>query len=98
MIRRRIEGRGLWLVADVAGDPMDPAVVFLHAGGQTRHFWKRSARNLVRAGHHVVALDLRGHGDSEWAQDGDYGMKAMTDDLLAVLGQFPSTSIPCASS
>ena len=78
------------MITDVAGDPADPAVVFLHAGIHARQFWEASARNLVDAGHHVVSLDLRDYSDGDWAPGGDYGMQAMTDDLLSVLRQLPS--------
>jgi non-heme chloroperoxidase len=37
---RSFEGAdGVRLVADVHADPAQPAVVFLHGGGQTRHAW-----------------------------------------------------------
>ena len=31
--------------------------------------------------YHVLALDARGHGDSEWASDGDYSLDAHQRDL-----------------
>jgi pimeloyl-ACP methyl ester carboxylesterase len=34
-----------------------------------------------------VALDLRGHGDSEWAPNGDYSFTAYSADCLAVVDQ-----------
>lgn len=71
----------------VAGDewPGDgPAVVLAHGGGQTRHSWGGTAAVLAERGHRVVSIDLRGHGDSDWAPDGDYAMGAYCDDALAV--------------
>ena len=34
---------------------------------------------------HILALDQRGHGDSEWARDADYSSNAMAADACAVL-------------
>lgn len=61
------------------------AVVLAHGGGQTRHSWGGTAEALARHGHHVVSIDLRGHGDSGWAPDRDYQMAAYRDDALAVV-------------
>jgi len=33
----------------------------------------------------VLALDQRGHGDSDWAADGDYSLDAMQGDLDALI-------------
>jgi pimeloyl-ACP methyl ester carboxylesterase len=83
---------GVDIVADAYGDPQAPAVVLLHGGGQTRHAWGSTARALGAAGWHALALDLRGHGDSDWDPRGDYSLDAFVDDLLAVvaaLGRAP---------
>lgn len=77
--------QGMTLTADVGGDPGNPPVLLLHGGGQTRHSWGKAARELARAGYHTIALDLRGHGDSDWAADGDYSLDAFIGDLLAVI-------------
>jgi len=77
--------QGLPLCADVGGDPANPPVILLHGGGQTRYSWGRAAREMVQAGFHVIALDLRGHGDSGWAPDGDYSSDAFIADLKAVI-------------
>jgi len=72
------------LAADVAGDPADPPAVLLHGGGQTRHSWGTTLRALAEQGWRVYAVDLRGHGESEWADDGDYTLDAFAGDVLAV--------------
>src|SRR5690606_37818506 len=75
---RFIEGAGCCrLAADVWGDPDGPLVLLQHGGGQTRHAWKGAGEILGRAGYHAVALDARGHGDSDWAPDGAYGQDVM---------------------
>ena len=59
------------IIADIWGQSDNPLVVLLHGGGQTRHAWGNSGKILSSAGFHVVAMDLRGHGDSDWHPDGD---------------------------
>src|SRR4249919_249197 len=72
------------LVADVAGDAGGPPVVLLHGGGQTRHSWGTTLGALADKGWRAYAMDLRGHGESEWAADGDYTLDAFAGDVLAV--------------
>lgn len=76
---------GVRIAGDEWGDPDGPLVVLLHGGGQTRHAWKGAGERLAAAGYHAVAPDARGHGDSEWAPDGNYLQQAMVDDLVALL-------------
>ena len=86
MQTRRFEGRdGVWLAADVGGDPAHPSVILLHGGGQTRHSWKTATWALVARGNYVVSLDLRGHGESDWSKNGDYGFDSYVADLFAVI-------------
>lgn len=59
-------------------------VVLAHGGGQTRHSWGPTAAALADHGHEVLSVDLRGHGDSDWAPDGDYHMARFADDALAI--------------
>jgi pimeloyl-ACP methyl ester carboxylesterase len=74
---RIFEGDGnIRLAADVAGDPLQPAVVLLHGGGQTRHSWSGAFQALARAGYYTVNIDARGHGESEWSADGRYSVEA----------------------
>ena len=60
--------------------------MLMHGGGQTRGAWKKATTALAAAGHHVVSLDLRGHGESDWASDANYGLDAFAADLRAVAG------------
>jgi non-heme chloroperoxidase len=80
---------GVKLAGDVWGDPAGPLVLLQHGGGQTRHAWKGAGETLGRAGYYAVAFDARGHGDSDWAPDGQYGQDLMVADLqhiVAALG------------
>ncbi len=56
-------------------------MLLLHGGGQTRHAWDQTGEALAGHGMRVVALDLRGHGESEWAPDGDYTLDAFAADV-----------------
>ena len=76
---------GIRVAADVWGDEGDPVVILQHGGGQTRHAWKGTGETLARAGYRAYAVDARGHGDSEWAADGEYGQDAMVRDLAAIV-------------
>ena len=81
------------LAADVAGDPADPPVVLLHGGGQTRHSWGTTCTVLGDRGWRAYSVDLRGHGDSAWAADGDYTLDAFAGDVIAIsraLGEPPT--------
>ncbi|MGV3758292.1 MAG: alpha/beta fold hydrolase [Actinomycetota bacterium] len=86
------------LAADVAGPEDGPAVVLLHGGGQTRHSWHGTWRVLADAGWRAVSLDLRGHGDSEWAPDGDYSLDAFAADVVAVVAALPHPPILVGAS
>jgi len=86
VVRTHFEGfEGVTLVADVRGDPEDPPVLFLHGGGQTRFAWGESAAKVAARGWKTVTLDLRGHGESDWAPNGDYSFTAFGADCLAVV-------------
>jgi pimeloyl-ACP methyl ester carboxylesterase len=78
---------GFFLTADAIGDPTHRPVLLLHGGGQTRHSWGDTARWLADAGWYAVALDARGHGDSDWSPTGDYWTDALVADLRAVMHQ-----------
>jgi pimeloyl-ACP methyl ester carboxylesterase len=78
---------GLTLAADVVGDPSAPPVVLFHGGGQTRHAWGTTLEVLGRRWY-AFSVDLRGHGDSAWAPDGDYGLDAFADDVREVARSF----------
>jgi pimeloyl-ACP methyl ester carboxylesterase len=81
---------GLRIVGDVGGDPSAPTILLLHGGGQTRHSWGKAMLNLVERGYHVINLDARGHGDSEWAADGDYTLSALAQDVACVIDTLSS--------
>jgi 3-oxoadipate enol-lactonase len=66
----------------VTGPQDAPPLVLLHALGERASDWDVVAASLS-AHRRVFAVDLRGHGDSEWP--GDYSLELMRDDVLALL-------------
>src|ERR1700739_2051256 len=83
---------GLTLVADEWNRGADaaaerPTMLMLHGGGQNRFSWKNTGQVLADEGFHVVALDSRGHGDSDRSPGGIYTVDALCADTLAVLEQ-----------
>ncbi|HVN41938.1 MAG TPA: alpha/beta hydrolase [Steroidobacteraceae bacterium] len=81
---------GISLAADVGGDPAAPSVIFMHGGGQTRHSWHGAVRELLAQGYHVINLDARGHGDSDWSPGGHYRLEVLANDLRAVMATLPT--------
>ncbi|MDT5241876.1 MAG: hypothetical protein QOF88_7790 [Mycobacterium sp.] len=64
-----------------------PTVLMLHGGGQNRHSWKNTGQILADAGFHVIAIDSRGHGDSDRSPTANYTVEALCADTLQVLYQ-----------
>lgn len=91
---RRLPGFGVRLAADVLGPADAPVVVLFPGAGQTRRAWGATARSLAGQGYRTVCVDLRGHGQSDWAADGDYSIDAFVADTLAVISQFVAPSAP----
>ena len=76
---------GLNIEATALGDSHDPLVILLHGGGQSRHAWGATAKKLSHSGFYALAIDLRGHGDSDWSEEGDYAIESYRDDLVSII-------------
>ena len=59
-----------------------PPILFLHGGGLNAHTWDLVCLGL-RRDRHCLALDQRGHGDSEWSPEMDYSTESHVGDLEA---------------
>ena len=95
----RFEGfEGISLAADVWGDDGAPPVLLMHGGGQTRHAWGGTAAALAAAGWRSISLDLRGHGDSGWAHNGDYSFATFAADCIAVCDQLRTPPVLVGAS
>jgi pimeloyl-ACP methyl ester carboxylesterase len=64
-----------------------PTILMLHGGGQNRFSWKNTGQILADSGFHVIALDSRGHGDSDRSPSGKYSVESLCEDALQVLYQ-----------
>ncbi|KAA1375996.1 alpha/beta fold hydrolase [Aeromicrobium fastidiosum] len=73
-------------------------LLLLHGGAQTRHSWSRSGVRFSDGGWTTIALDARGHGDSQWDPAGDYGMSALVDDLVGVVDQLGESPVLVGAS
>lgn len=85
---RNVVVNGLRLHCLEWGEPSAPALLLLHGGADMAHCWDMAALALA-ARFHVVAVDQRGHGDSEWPRDGDRSVASLAEDareLIAALG------------
>ena len=67
------------------GAPDAPPIVLLHGGHQSAHSWDLVSLHLAQR-YRVLALDQRGHGDSEWPRDTEYSNHAMALDAEAFIG------------
>lgn len=76
-----LPGSGLRLAADAVGASNAPTLLFLHGSGQTRQSWGRALGEAGKRGYRAISLDLRGHGDSDWAPNGQYTLDAFAADV-----------------
>ena len=84
--------------AAATSDSARPSILFLHGGGQNRYSWKNTSQILADEGLHVVALDSRGHGDSDRAPNANYTVDALCADTLLVLEQIGRPTILIGAS
>jgi hypothetical protein len=73
------EGRA---VSALAWGTATPQVVFIHGGAQNAHTWDTTVMAL---GLPAVAIDLPGHGHSDWRADGVYSPRLMADDVAVTV-------------
>jgi pimeloyl-ACP methyl ester carboxylesterase len=87
-------------IPDARGSGVDRkgVVLLLHGGGQTRHSWRNTGRRLAADGWSAIAVDARGHGESEWAPDGDYGIDALVADLTSIIDQLEDKPVLVGAS
>lgn len=89
---------GLTLAADGYGDPTADPVVFLHGGGQTRRAWGEAPRVLAARGWYAVAVDMRGHGESDWSPSESYDGSAFSADVRAIAQSLPRPPVLVGAS
>ena len=68
------------------GNEGAPTLILLHGGRDHCRNWDWVAQEL-RNDWHIIAPDLRGHGDSAWSSDGEYSPRANVYDLAQLIHQ-----------
>ena len=68
------------------GNPDAPPLLLVHGGRDHARSWDWVAEEL-RHDWHIIAPDLRGHGDSSWSPDGNYEMSAFVYDIAQLIHQ-----------
>jgi pimeloyl-ACP methyl ester carboxylesterase len=68
------------------GNETAPPLILLHGGRDHCRNWDWVAQRL-RNDWHIIAPDLRGHGDSQWADAGGYGVDGFIYDLSQLIHQ-----------
>ncbi len=77
-----VEANGMRLHYLDWGNPDKPKMLLLHGGAQSAHSW--DFFSLAMRDHlHIIALDQRGHGDSDWSDAGDYDTPFHVTDIQA---------------
>lgn len=68
------------------GNADAPPLLLVHGGRDHARSWDWVAEEL-RHDWHIIAPDLRGHGDSAWSPDGNYEMSAFVYDIAQLIHQ-----------
>lgn len=68
------------------GNPDAPPLLLIHGGRDHARSWDWVTEEL-RHDWHIIAPDLRGHGDSAWSPDGNYEMSAFVYDIAQLIHQ-----------
>jgi pimeloyl-ACP methyl ester carboxylesterase len=82
---RFYQSQGLRLHLTDWGNEEAAPLILLHGGRDHSRSWDRIARAL-QPHFHVIAPDLRGHGDSEWAKGSSYSLSDHVYDLTPLVG------------
>jgi pimeloyl-ACP methyl ester carboxylesterase len=84
--RRSFTVNGMTLRALEWGQPGRPALCFLHGSSAHSHWFDAVVPSFVDR-FHIISLDQRGHGQSDWAPDARYGTEQFASDLVGVMDQ-----------
>jgi pimeloyl-ACP methyl ester carboxylesterase len=83
---RFVTANGLRLHYLEWGDPAKPPMILLHGIARHAHTFDHIAPAFARD-HRVIALDMRGHGDSAWSAEGAYLVQDYVKDLESLVAQ-----------
>src|SRR5229473_8110857 len=80
--QRHVVVNGLRLhYLDWGGPAGRPVILFLHGAALSAHTWDVVCLAMRQHGYHCLALDQRGHGDSEWPPHADYSLESHLRDI-----------------
>ena len=85
--RRSVDVGGGQRVSALVWGEDEPELVLIHGGAQNAHTWDTVALALDRP---LVAVDLPGHGHSDWRDDGDYGPERNAEAVAVAVEQLAS--------
>ena len=68
------------------------AIIMLHGYAETSRIWDDTAQDLSRD-YHVIAIDQRGYGGSEYSKELDYSRQAQVEDLRKIIEVKKLTSL-----
>jgi esterase len=74
------------------GNPGKPPLILIHGIARHAHTFDHIAPHFARE-YHVIAIDMRGHGDSSWDPQGDYLVEDHVKDLEALVKQLKLTKL-----
>lgn len=80
--RRAVDVGGGQRISAIVWGEGEPQLVLVHGGAQNAHTWDTVALALDRP---LVAVDLPGHGHSDWRDDGDYGPVRSAEAVAAAV-------------
>jgi pimeloyl-ACP methyl ester carboxylesterase len=84
VVRREVEVGDGRRVSSLVWGKADPELVLLHGGAQNSHTWDTVALALDRP---LIAIDLAGHGHSDWREDHHYSPASLADDVAVAAGE-----------
>jgi pimeloyl-ACP methyl ester carboxylesterase len=85
--RIRFRAGGMVLNCLDYGGEGKPPMLFIHGGSAHAHWWDFVAPDFIDE-YHVLALDQRGHGESEWADEWAYGTRHYVSDLEDIIASW----------
>lgn len=78
------------------GNADKPPLLLVHGGRDHCRSWDWTAEAL-REDWHIIAMDHRGHGDSEWTEDGNYRIMDLVYDLAQLIHQLDLAPVTIVS-
>lgn len=86
------ESQGLRLHYADWGNDKAPPLILVHGGRDHCRSWDAIAQSL-QPHFHVMAPDLRGHGDSDWTRGGSYALTEYVYDLTRLVQNVAATEV-----